>query len=311
MQIQHLCQAMAEIAPLRLAEDWDNVGLLLGDRAASAARVMTALTVTPAVVDEVEAGNVDLLIAHHPLPFQPMRKITVNSAAGELVWRLCRSGTSLYSAHTAYDSAVGGINDQWCEALGVSGVGPLVPRAESAEQFGPAERSGFDAEQLGPAERSGYNERPGDEGAIGAGRYGDLPESRPAREILLAAAEFSEATRPRMVGDARRPVRRIGIACGSGGSFVAAARRVGCDLLLTGEATFHTCLEAENTGISLAMLGHYASERFAMESLAQRLQTLPQLLKIHAKSASTDDFRVWASRHERDVIAVDRNSPNP
>ncbi len=59
------------------------------------------------------------------------------------------------------------------------------------------------------------------------------------------------------------------------------------------------------------MVGHYASERFAMESLAQRLQTLPQLLKVHAKSASGDSFRVWASRCERDVIAVDRNSPNP
>ncbi len=200
---------MAEIAPLRLAEDWDNVGLLLGDRTAPTARVMTCLTVTPAVVDEVESEKVDLLIAHHPLPFQPLRKITADSAAGQLVWRLCRGGTSLYSAHTAYDSAIGGINDQWCEALELSRRGALIPSAHA------------DGEQLGPAERSGDNERTGN---IGAGRYGDLAEPQSADEILKTAAEFSGATRPRMVGDGQRVVRRIGVACGSGGSFVAAAR---------------------------------------------------------------------------------------
>ncbi len=307
MQIQHFCQAMAELAPVRFAEDWDNVGLLLGDRTATATRVMTCLTVTPAVIDEAEAENVDLVIAHHPLPFQPLRKITVDSAAGELVWRLCRNGTALYSAHTAYDSAPGGINDQWCEALRVKGVGALIPKPNL----------GGAGEQLGPAAWDGYIEQDEDSAknrgdrSLGAGRYGDLPDWRSAHEILKLAAEFSGATRPRMVGDPQRPVRRIGFACGSGGSFVGAAGRVGCELLITGEATFHTCLEAENTGITLVMLGHYASERFAMESLAQRLQTLPQLVKIHAKSTPVDNFRVWASRRERDVIAVDRNSPNP
>ncbi|TWT74388.1 Nif3-like dinuclear metal center hexameric protein [Allorhodopirellula solitaria] len=286
MQVQHFCQAMAEQAPLRLAEDWDNVGLLLGDRSAPASRVMTCLTVTPDVVDEAEAEDVDLLIAHHPLPFQPLRKITTDAAAGKLVWRLCRNATALYSAHTAYDSAPGGINDQWCESLALSRLGVLIPAGEK-----------LPASQLSAED--------------GAGRYGEISAARPAHEILTAAAVFSGATRTRMVGDCDRAVQRIGIACGSGGSFVGAAHRLGCDMLLTGEATFHTCLEAENTGLTLGMLGHYASERFAMESLAQRLQTLPSLVKIHAKSAQSDDFRVWASRRERDVIAVDPISPNP
>lgn len=299
---------MAEIAPLRLAEDWDNVGLLLGDRAMAVNRVMTCLTVTPAVVDEAEAEHVDLLIAHHPLPFQPLRRITTDSAAAKLVWRLCRNGTALYSAHTAYDSAAGGINDQWCAALKLHNLKPLIPIAIADPQYGSGERSSERADSSDPVERSASENQC--EG-IGAGRYGDLTEPRPAQEILRVAAEFSGASRPRMVGDARRPVRRIGVACGSGGSFIAAAKRVGCDLLLTGEATFHNCLEAENTGISLAMVGHYASERFAMESLAKRLQNLPSLAKIRAKTTCSENFEVWASRHERDVIAVDRNSPNP
>ncbi|MCM2372978.1 Nif3-like dinuclear metal center hexameric protein [Aporhodopirellula aestuarii] len=288
---------MSEIAPLRLAEDWDNVGLLLGNRSAPAARVMTCLTVTPAVVSEAEDENVDLIIAHHPLPFKPMGKINTDSAAGELVWRLCRSGTALYSAHTAYDSAAGGINDQWCEAMKISGLRPLIPQLGSPL---PSAAAG-----------GGSSVSSDDTVPLGAGRYGDLPEAVAANEFLRMAAEFSGATLPRLVGDPQRPVRRIGVGCGSGGSFVGAARRVGCDMLLTGEATFHTCLEAENTGLSLALVGHYASERFAMESLARRLQTELASLKPQARMANEAGPEVWASRRERDVIAVDPVSQNP
>ncbi len=293
MQIQHICQAMSQIAPISLAEDWDNVGLLLGDRSSPARRVMTCLTVTPAVVEEAETEQVDLLISHHPLPFKPLAKITTDSAASELVWRLCRSGISLYSAHTAYDSAVNGINDQWAEVLGLNNTAALIPLADVTDF------------------KITTQTNPENFASPGAGRYGNLTEPRPAREILAAAAKFSGANRPRMVGDPARPVRRVGVACGSGGSFVAAARRVGCDLLLTGEATFHTCLEAENTGLLLGMVGHYASERFAMETLAQRLQSSPELNKLHAKTGGEQDFRVWASLREQDVIAVDPISQNP
>lgn len=284
MQIQHVCQAMSHIAPLGLAEQWDNVGLLLGDRSAPARRVMTCLSVTPAVVSEAEQEQVDLLIAHHPLPFKPLAKINTDSAASDLVWRLCRAGVALYSAHTAYDSASGGINEQWCEALGLSNTAPLIAQVPSLS-----------------------------EPPLGAGRYGELAEPRSAGEVLATAAAFSQSTRPRMTGDPAQVVRRIGVACGSGGSFIGAARRTGCDLLLTGEATFHTCLEAENTGLSLALLGHYASERFAMEALAQRLHSLPNTVKINAKSDNGGDFQAWASRRERDVfpIAVDPVSQNP
>jgi dinuclear metal center YbgI/SA1388 family protein len=293
MQIQHICQAMSQIAPLSLAEDWDNVGLLLGDRSAPARRVMTCLTITQSVVEEAETEQVDLLIAHHPLPFKPLAKITTDSAASGLVWRLCRSGVSLYSAHTAYDSAVGGINDQWAEALSLTNTAALIPFPDAL---------GF--ERNTQTHSKSLN-------SPGAGRYGDLATPRLAREILAAAAKFSGANRPRMVGDPARVVRRVGVACGSGGSFVAAARRAGCDLLLTGEATFHTCLEAENTGLLLGMVGHYASERFAMEALAQRLQSSPELNKLHAKTAGEQEFRVWASLREQDVIAVDPVSQNP
>lgn len=273
MKINDLCQAMAAAAPLKLAEDWDNVGLLLGDREGPARRVMTCLTITPDVVAEAERENVDLIVSHHPFPFQAVKKVTTDSITGELLWRLIRAGVAVYSAHTAFDSAGGGINEQWASALELTAVKPMIPMEEDP--------------------------------ALGSGRVGTFNgETTTAGEVLAMAAKFSGSTRPRMAGDASGPVRRIGVACGSGGSFVGAARRAGCDMLITGEATFHACLEAENSGIALGLVGHYASERFAMEELAQRLQAYPLTLKKSANLAASGDleYQVWASKDEMDVI---------
>ncbi|MCC9642735.1 Nif3-like dinuclear metal center hexameric protein [Rhodopirellula sp. JC740] len=285
LTIESICQSLSAIAPLKLAEEWDNVGLLMGDRSMEAHRILTCLTITPAVVEEAIELAADLIITHHPLPFKPMARITTDSAAGSLVWKLCRAGIAVYSAHTAYDSAAGGINDQWAQRLSLMQIKPLNPFLEDPN--------------------------------VGSGRYGELPEPMTAREFLAFAANSSGSTRPRLVGDFDRPVRRIGIGCGSGGSFVGAARRRGCDLLLTGEATLHTCLEAENTGLTLALVGHHASERFAMETLAERL--LREIQPLHENfagqtadtPASPTGNWVRSSQRERDPIAVDPISLNP
>ncbi|SMP53861.1 dinuclear metal center protein, YbgI/SA1388 family [Neorhodopirellula lusitana] len=270
--LAQICQLLAEIAPLKLAEDWDNVGLLIGDRQASIGKVMTCLTITPDVVGEAEREGVGLIVAHHPFPFKPVAKVTADTASGEMLWRLCRAGIAVYSAHTAFDSAAGGINDQWTKALQLADCKPMLPLADNAK--------------------------------LGAGRVGRLADQAPAAAILKLAASFSGSTRPRLVGPPDRGISRIGVACGSGGSFVSAALRCGCDFLLTGEATFHACLEAENAGLSLGLVGHYASERFAMDALAQRLQSAIGELPGAAKSANDRDMacKVWASHDERDVI---------
>jgi putative NIF3 family GTP cyclohydrolase 1 type 2 len=96
--------------------------------------------------------------------------------------------------------------------------------------------------------------------------------------------------RMQMVGRPEQPVRTVAVACGAAGEFLEAAREAGCDCMLIGETPFHTCLEAEAAGIGLLLPGHFASERFALESLSETLaRQFPQL-------------EVWASRQERDPI---------
>jgi putative NIF3 family GTP cyclohydrolase 1 type 2 len=87
-------------------------------------------------------------------------------------------------------------------------------------------------------------------------------------------------------------IHRIGVACGSAGQFIEHALREGCELLVTGETNFHTCLHAQTTRIGLLLLGHFASERFAMESLAARI------------GADFPRLTVWVSRTETDPLRL-------
>ncbi len=271
--LEHVCGELSKIAPLRLAESWDNVGLLVGDRSQNIDRVMTCLTITQSVLDEILEQSVDLVVTHHPLPFRPIQRLTSDQVSSALLLKLVRSGVAVYSAHTAFDSAASGINQLWADSLGLVNVRPLVDLPANSATEPPTKESG-------PA------------AVLGSGRYGDLPTPMPFGELVRHASKTGGACSPRIVGASERMITRVAIACGSGGSFLGAASRRGCDSMVTGEATFHNCLEAETMGISLGLLGHYASERFAMEILANRLgEALP-------------DLQIWASRLERDPIQL-------
>lgn len=259
--VDTICQTLSQIAPLKLAESWDNVGLLIGDRQRAIDRVLTCLTVTPDVVSEAIERGAGLIVTHHPIPFRPLKRITCDSITGQILWRLIGAQIAVYSAHTAFDSAGDGINQSWARALGLAAIKPIND--------------------------------PTPENDLGSGRYGELPTPQPARQVIQSCAEFvSSSSPPRAVGALDRPVSKVGFACGSGGSFVSQAARRGCQLLITGEATFHDCLEAESLGMTLGLLGHFHSERFAMNRLAEDLATqFPELT-------------IWPSEQESDPIRL-------
>src|SRR6185295_17432474 len=114
-------------APAALAAEWDNVGLLVGDRAQKVERIMTCLTITPAAASEAIREQADLIVSHHPLPFKPLKRLTADQPTGRILLDLIRAGISIYSPHTAFDSAAAGINQQLAEALGLKNIQPLEP----------------------------------------------------------------------------------------------------------------------------------------------------------------------------------------
>jgi dinuclear metal center YbgI/SA1388 family protein len=115
-------------APPALAADWDNVGLLLGESTAEARRIMTCLTVTPDSAAEAVADGADLIITHHPILFRSVKKLTDATAEGRMLLALARANVAVYSPHTAFDDADGGINDLLARRLGLIEIGPLRRR---------------------------------------------------------------------------------------------------------------------------------------------------------------------------------------
>src|ERR671916_2339618 len=102
VRVARIAEAVERIAPLALAEEWDNCGLQAGDPEAEMNRVLVALTPLPEVFDEAQEKGADFLLFHHPLIFTPLKSLDTRSYPGDLVSRAVRDGLSVYAAHTSY-----------------------------------------------------------------------------------------------------------------------------------------------------------------------------------------------------------------
>lgn len=131
---------LEEVAPLRHAESWDNVGLLLAPladrlddtRPPSVRRALLCIDLTDAVLDEVLAGGFDLVVAYHPPLFRPLKRLRPAVPGERRLVALARAGVAVYSPHTALDAAPNGVNDWLSAGLGPGEVRPLQ-QAETAD----------------------------------------------------------------------------------------------------------------------------------------------------------------------------------
>ncbi len=131
VRVADVCEVLEAIAPPALAEDWDNVGLVIGDRSAPARRVLLTVDLTPAVLGEARRLGAEMVMAYHPPIFKAVRRLTPEGAA--TAYAAARAGLAVYSMHTALDAAEGGTNDVLADAIGLTGTRPLQPAATGAE----------------------------------------------------------------------------------------------------------------------------------------------------------------------------------
>ena len=113
------------MAPLDLAESWDNPGLQVGDPQTTVTRIMVALDATPIVIKTALNASCDLLITHHPLIFTPQKSLSTVTSEGASICAAIKGGLAIVSMHTNYDCADGGLNDLLAERLGLSDIKPL------------------------------------------------------------------------------------------------------------------------------------------------------------------------------------------
>jgi dinuclear metal center YbgI/SA1388 family protein len=352
-------------APPALAAEWDNVGLLLGDPAATVSRILTCLTLTPEVAAEAAETCCQLVVTHHPILFRGTKRLTTTTAEGRTVLTLARAGVAVHSPHTAFDNTRGGINDRLAERLGLIDVQPLrrgdgpgrckvvvfVPDkdlarvsdamfAAGAGVIGEYRECSFrlsgtgtffggdaanptvgqkgrredvaewrlevvcpeaDVDRVVGAMRSAHSyEEPAYDVYPLRPNRSPLGEGRVGRLTATTLAEFAKRTRSalrsgpvQVIGDGNRSVQRVAIACGAAGEFLADAVRAGADVFLTGEMRFHDYLAAQAHGIGLVLPGHYATERFAVEELAEQLRQRWAGVQVTASQREADPV-TWA-----------------
>lgn len=257
--------------PKSLAEDWDVVGLAVGDPNAQVTRVHFAVDPTLAVVREAAAAGAELIITHHPLMLRGVTSVAADTAKGATVHELITRGIALIGAHTNADAALGGVNDALAQALGLTVTGPLVPAPDG---------------------------RPGE----GSGRIGTIePTTLGAFAQRVADALPATAGGVLYAGRADGIVRTVAVMGGAGDSYIGAAQAAGVDAYVTADLRHHPASEArEIADLSdgkpyLVNVSHAASESLWLAATAAALAADTGVTS-HVSTLSTDPWTGRASR---------------
>jgi dinuclear metal center YbgI/SA1388 family protein len=253
--------------PRDWAEQWDKVGLVLGDFGTEVRRVLCVVDCVPETVDEALAAGVDLIVAHHPLLLKPVSSIAPDTYKGRIIHRLIRADVALYAAHTNADVASPGVSDALAARLGLTGLRPLVPAH-------------------GPAEGGGR----------GSGRIGTLATPLSLRSLAALAADRLPVTTGgvRAAGDPERMITTVAVCGGAGDVFLGAAVAAGVDAYLCADLRHHPASEhLAGGGPALLDVAHWASERpwldevgewlrgtFPVEALVSDLDTDPWTVRV-------------------------------
>jgi dinuclear metal center YbgI/SA1388 family protein len=245
VKAEWVIQKMENWAPLDLAEEWDNPGLLIGDSAQDVRRILVALDASESVISETLRGKYDLLITHHPLIYNPLKRIISQDPTGSKIIRLIQNKTGLYCAHTNLDIAEGGVNDILFDILELNKKENLM---ES---------------ELG---RVGYTAAP--------------MKLMDFADYIKNKLNISDV---RFFGEPSKIIHKIGLCAGdaAGQRYVRAALQKNCDVYITGDLRYHGIMEALEQNLSLIDISHYGSEVPIVSAIAKYLMDEAEKEKLH------------------------------
>jgi dinuclear metal center YbgI/SA1388 family protein len=290
-----LVTAMEALAPLRFAESWDNVGLLVGDRSAPARRVLLCIDYTDAVAAEAEALAVDAVVAYHPPIFKGLKRLDPTLPAVRAAIR----GVAIYSPHTAFDVAVGGTNDVLADLVGIDEATRTSIRAHPASAG--SSTPGLGQGRLGRLAPVDRDAEPASAAASsspprGPGSDADADSSGVPLSVLFARVRQRLGCEALLVaGPTTGHATIAAVGAGSCGELLFEAAEKGATFFLTGEVRHHDALAAARLSMTVVAALHSNSERVALPSLATRLQALLPHSTFTVSSADHDPFRVLVS----------------
>ena len=223
--------------PQSYKEEWDNVGILLGRLDKEVKKVLLTLDVTSDTVREATEQKCDMIVSHHPILFKAIRRLTDETPEGKMYLDLIKNDITVFAAHTNLDEAPGGLSDILAEMFSLKNT-EVVLKTE------------YDG--------------------VGLGRVGDIEEttaidfSKKAKDILKTSVRLS--------GDENKIVRKVAVASGASDDIIAAATKMGADLILTGDLKYHRAQDAVSIGAVVVDAGHYPTEIMCMDIFERLLE---------------------------------------
>lgn len=226
--------------PKNLAYEWDNVGLLAGNKNNDIKTVLVTLDITPEVVKEAIDCGAELILSHHPLIFSGIKNFREGNSKTDMYINLIRNKISVYSAHTNMDTAPNGINQKLAELFSFKNIKPL------------------DAE-------------------TGLGRIGDV-EPKSFREFIEEVSK-KLSTPVRFSGNSEKIIKRAAVGSGACAELIPNAIKDGADIFITADIKYHNAIDAVSDGLFLIDAGHYPTEIIVMDMFSKLLKNTDLKIK--------------------------------
>ncbi len=236
--ISEIVAFLHSFAPPALAESYDNVGLLIGDKEQEIKKILVTLDTDEAVAKEAAEVGADLIVSHHPLIFKPLRRIVKEDAVSRTAVSLIQNNIALFAMHTNFDSVRMGLCDLFLDKIG-----------ETKHRM-PIEGAEVD----------------------GAGRIAELVTATEAKTLLAKIKKEFHLPLVRFVGDGNRTISRIAVCNGGGADFVYQAKEMGADGYISGDIKYQHARYAHENGMVLVEVPHYSAERIFIDYAAEILE---------------------------------------
>lgn len=263
--VAEVMSIMETWAPKRLAEDWDNPGLLVGSPARRVSKIMTCLDVLESVADEAIERDCGLIIAHHPVIFRGQKNLRTDLPLGRLLQKLLSRDIAVIAAHTNLDIAEGGVNDVLAGKLGLRALQPFMI-TDTGDSLG---------------------------------RVGEIEAPLDLWEFAKVVRDKLGAGHVRLVrpfGSEKKPVKRVAVCSGAGGEFIDKAVFAGANVYVTGDVKYHEARHAQELGLPVIDAGHFFTEQLIAGAIAGRvskeLTRRGYEIDVREEQGSTDPFEV-------------------
>lgn len=240
--VADLITALDEIAPFGMAESWDNVGLIVGDRGRRVGSVLVGLDPTNRLLEEALDCEADTVITHHPAIFRPIPAIDTGESSGRFLEQALTNRLTIIACHTNFDAVCKGVNDVLADLLGLHDVSPLV----SANAPFPDD--------------------------AGVGRIGCYSQPKKRGEFVAMLLEVLDLDTVQVAGELPETISVVALCGGSGSEFAETAKRSGADLYISAEIKHNVGRWAEENDFCIIDGTHYATEKPAVKLLAEQLR---------------------------------------